>query len=173
MTAMRRIIILAVFGVFIVASGLIATSRWSAGAQEATPPADLRCPSPLASPVASPTGDFAPSPEASPTAEPLCVAVIEGDYFVHAERTTFQVGQAYIFAVANQGSEIHEFVIERAGSVDEPLEVNGREVELEDIAPGQTAELEFTFTEPGRYQLACHIPGHFENGMVLEIEVTG
>ena len=37
---------------------------------------------------------------------------------------------------------------------------------------GETAELEWTFTEPGRYQFACHVPGHFEAGMVIEVEVV-
>jgi uncharacterized cupredoxin-like copper-binding protein len=71
---------------------------------------------------------------------------------------------------------VHEFVIEPAGKVDELLEaeVNGeeRESEIEDIAPGQTAELEWTFTKAGRYQFACHIEGHYEAGMVVEVEVV-
>jgi len=112
----------------------------------------------------------------TPTTEPVCVGVIEGDFYVRPQRTTFQVGQPYVFAVGNEGAAVHEFVIEPAGKVDEPLEaeVNGedRESEIEDIAPGQSAELEWTFTEPGRYQFACHIPGHYEAGMVIEVEVT-
>jgi len=112
----------------------------------------------------------------TPTTEPVCVGVIEGDFYVRPERTTFQVGQPYVFAVGNEGAAVHEFVIEPAGKVDEPLEaeVNGeeRESEIEDIAPGETDELEWTFTEPGRYQFACHVPGHFEAGMVIEVEVV-
>jgi uncharacterized cupredoxin-like copper-binding protein len=50
--------------------------------------------------------------------------------------------------------------------------LRGSESEIEDIAPGETDELEWTFTEPGRYQFACHVPGHFEAGMVVEVEVT-
>jgi uncharacterized cupredoxin-like copper-binding protein len=142
-------------------------------AQEATPAAqEARCPSPLATPTASP----AAAPMGTPTTEPVCVGVVEGDFYVRPQRTTFQVGQPYVFAVGNEGAAVHEFVIEPAGKVDEPLEaeVNGeeRESEIEDIAPGETAELEWTFTEPGRYQFACHIPGHFEAGMVIEVEVV-
>jgi uncharacterized cupredoxin-like copper-binding protein len=49
--------------------------------------------------------------------------------------------------------------------------VNGeeRESEIEDIAPGEMAELEWTVTESERYQFACHVPGHFEAGMVIEV----
>jgi uncharacterized cupredoxin-like copper-binding protein len=117
---------------------------------------------------------------ATPAGAAICVGVIEGEYYVRPELTTFQVGQTYIFAVGNEGQAVHEFVIEPAGSEEEAaLEAeegaeNGeeREAEIEDIASGQTAELEWTFTEPGRYQFACHIPLHFEAGMVIEIEVV-
>jgi hypothetical protein len=54
-----------------------------------------RCPSSLATPTASPTA----SSIATPTTEPVCVGVIEGDFYVRPQRTTFQVGQPYVFAV--------------------------------------------------------------------------
>ena len=146
-------------------------------AEDATPAAmEARCPSPLATPTASPAASPATSSMATPTTEPVCVGVVEGDSYVHPQRTTFRVGQPYVFAVGNEGAAVHEFVIEPAGKVDEPLEadVNGeeRESEIEDIAPGETDVLEWTFTEPGRYQFACHVPGHFEAGMVIEVEVV-
>jgi glucose/arabinose dehydrogenase/uncharacterized cupredoxin-like copper-binding protein len=115
---------------------------------------------------------------ASPAgSEGEAVAVEEAEYYVKPAQTTFAVGQPYTFTVTNAGNDAHEFVIEPAGEVDEPLEgeVNGKDVEseIEDIAPGQTKTLTWTFAEPGRYQFACHLPGHFESGMVVEVEVTG
>jgi uncharacterized cupredoxin-like copper-binding protein/predicted ester cyclase len=86
--------------------------------------------------------------------------------------TTFTVGQPYAFVVTNVGQTEHEMVIERRGDIDKPLEVNGQESEAPDIEPGKTKTLTWTFTEPGEYQLACHIPGHYEAGMVTPIEVT-
>jgi len=144
-----------------------------AEADEATPAAtEARCPSPLATPTASP----AASAMATPSAEPVCVGVIVDDFVVRPQRTTFRVGETYIFAVGNEGAAVHEFVIEPAGADDAPfqVEVNGKEQEseVEDIAPGETAELEWTFTEPGHYQFACHVPGHYEAGMVIEVDVT-
>jgi len=113
---------------------------------------------------------------ATPTTEPVCVGVIEGDFSVRPQRTTFQVGQPYVFAVGNAGQAVHEFVIEPAGANDAPfaVDVNGKEQEseIEDIAPGEIDELQWTFTEPGRYQFACHVPGHYEAGMVVEVEVV-
>lgn len=143
-----------------------------AAAEEATPAIEARCPSPLATPTASP----AASSMATPSAEPVCVGVIVDDFVVRSQRTTFRVGETYIFAVGNEGAAVHEFVIEPAGADDAPLkaEVNGKkqESEVEDIAPGETSELEWRFTEPGRYQFACHVPGHYEAGMVIEVDVT-
>jgi predicted lipoprotein with Yx(FWY)xxD motif/uncharacterized cupredoxin-like copper-binding protein len=100
------------------------------------------------------------------------IAVELGEFYFAPETTTLQVGQEYTFVLTNVGVLIHEFVIEPAGAVDEPLEkATGEEAEVEDIGPGETAELTFTFDEPGQYQFSCHIPGHFENGMVVEITV--
>jgi uncharacterized cupredoxin-like copper-binding protein len=167
---MRRFGILFVaLAVVLVGFGAIGSAP-SVVAQEASPEAmAVRCPSPLATPTAAPV--------ATPAGEPVCVGVIEGEYYVRPELTTFQVGQTYIFAVGNGGQLVHEFVIEPAGSTEEAAleaEVNGeeREAEIEDIAPGQTAELEWTFTEPGDFQFACHLEDHFQAGMVVEIEVV-
>ena len=62
----------------------------------------------------------------------------------------------------------------RGGHEDAERQENGeeREAEVEDIAPGQTAELEWTFTEPGDFQFACHLLDHYQEGMVVEIEVV-
>lgn len=88
-----------------------------------------------------------------------------------------RVGETYVFTIGNEGKFTHEFVIQAGGTTEDSApeaEVNGedREAEVEDIAAGATVELEWTFTEPGSYQFSCHIPGHFDQGMKLEFEVT-
>jgi hypothetical protein len=50
--------------------------------------------------------------------------------------------------------------------------MNGREAEMEDIAPGETKSATWLITQPGVYQLACHLPGHFEAGMLARFTVT-
>jgi predicted lipoprotein with Yx(FWY)xxD motif/uncharacterized cupredoxin-like copper-binding protein len=90
---------------------------------------------------------------------------------VSASATTFKVGQTYTFVATNQGTIEHELVFEKAGDNDIPLVSNGKEVELEGIAPGSSKSLEFAFTEAGTYQLSCHVPGHYAGGMVLTIYV--
>jgi uncharacterized cupredoxin-like copper-binding protein len=67
---------------------------------------------------------------------------------------------------------MHEAVLERAGSDDDALEVRGREYEAEHIAPGQTRTVTWTIPHAGKYQLACHMPGHFEMGMKTFFTVT-
>ena len=159
------------FGILFVTFALVLVGfAPSILAQEATPEAmAARCPSPLATPAAAPV--------ATPSGEAVCVGVLEGEYYVRPDRTSFRVGETYIFAVANEGQEVHEFVIEPPGSEEEAaLETDedgeAREGEIEDIAPGQTAELEWTFTEPGDFQFACHLLDHYQRGMVVEIEVV-
>jgi uncharacterized cupredoxin-like copper-binding protein len=100
------------------------------------------------------------------------VAVTESEMVIVAAQTTFKVGQPYTFVVTNRGTTEHELVIEKRGDVDRPLEQGGQEAEAPDISPGQSKTLTWTFTEPGDYQFACHLPGHFEAGMVLPIAVT-
>lgn len=41
------------------------------------------------------------------------------------------------------------------------------------VEPGQTAELEVLIDEPGTWYFACHLPGHYEQGQVATINVTG
>jgi uncharacterized cupredoxin-like copper-binding protein len=40
------------------------------------------------------------------------------------------------------------------------------------VGPNNTAITTFTFDEPGRFEFACHLPGHYEHGMHGEIEVV-
>jgi plastocyanin len=90
--------------------------------------------------------------------------------------TTIQVGVPVKLEATNNGTIAHEVVFEKAGEVDEALTTDdeGKEVaaEIENIAPGETKSLEWTFTEPGTYWAACHIKDHFEAGMKTEFTVV-
>ncbi len=101
------------------------------------------------------------------TEGPVKVSLME--WMVDMSSTTVQVGTPVRFVIANTGKVQHEFVIEKAGDVDKALEaeVNGQQVtaEADNIDPGTTRTLEWTFTEPGTYQASCHMPEHFDAGM--------
>lgn len=108
----------------------------------------------------------------TPAAAANDVAVTLHDFTVTPSETTLKAGVPYTFTVTNDGKAQHEFVIEKATDVDVPLQTSGHQAEAEDIAPGTAKTLQWTFSEPGEYQLACHVPGHFEAGMFVKIEVT-
>lgn len=100
------------------------------------------------------------------------IAVSLTEFGVESSAVTLQVGQEYTFDITNNGEAVHEFVIEPAGVDDGPLEVDGMESEAEDIDPGATKSLTWTFTEAGSYQFTCHVPGHYPAGMSLNITVV-
>ena len=49
---------------------------------------------------------------------------------------------------------------------------HGGDSEVLTVEPGDTGELSYTFDEAGPVQIGCHEPGHFEAGMVLDVEVS-
>ena len=97
------------------------------------------------------------------------------EFAVEMDKTSIPAGPVK-FVIDNAGNEVHEVVLEPAGVNDQPYEANGKESEVEDIAAGQSATLEWTIDQPGQYQLACHITedneDHYANGMVMEFTVT-
>jgi uncharacterized cupredoxin-like copper-binding protein len=102
---------------------------------------------------------------------PTVVDVTLTEYKVEMSKTSIPAGTIK-FNITNDGSIVHELVLEPGGAVDDPLESNNTPSEAEDIQPGQTVTLEWTIDTPGQYQLSCHLPGHFENGMTTSFEVT-
>ena len=122
---------------------------------------------PAASPVASPMA----SPAASPAAE-TTVDVQLTEFTVVSSATTFRVGQAYTFTASNTGGFPHELVVEKAGATDEPLTSDGQPAQIGPLDPGASGSVTVTFTEPGLYQLACHVGQHYPRGMALTIQVV-
>ena len=95
--------------------------------------------------------------------------------------TTFKVGQPYQFVITNQGAVSHEFVIMRPLSEGEMvmpghgMEEAVVEVKEEQLPPGATVTVEYTFTQPmtpGDLEFACHVTGHYAAGMKMPITVA-
>lgn len=91
-----------------------------------------------------------------------------------------QMGETVTFEVTNDGETPHEFVLgdemkqrehesqmQEMGGQMMPDEPNAITVE-----PGETKSLTWTFTEMGTVQYACHISGHYAQGMVGTITVS-
>jgi len=93
------------------------------------------------------------SPVASPVASPMAatdgaVDVMLSEFIVTSTANTFKAGETYTFNVTNEGGYTHEFIVEPAGAVDQPIEVNGKEAEAEDIASGSMTSLEVISPSP-------------------------
>lgn len=55
--------------------------------------------------------------------------------------------------LVNAGREEHEF------------ELEGYDLELAGLQPGTSVRLIFNADRSGRFEFACHLPGHYERGM--------
>jgi LPXTG-motif cell wall-anchored protein len=93
------------------------------------------------------------------------VNVSLSEFKVAMTDTTLAAGTKVTYVITNNGKITHEMVLEKEGVTDEPLEFNGTGQEAEDIEPGTTRTVEWTIPEAGKYQLACHVEGHYEAGM--------
>ena len=98
-----------------------------------------------------------------------------------------EAGETVRFVFSNEGEAVHEGFVgdeqaqeehdaERSGDEDELEGMEGMEHGGDDEAvvvdPGDTGELTYTFDEPGLLQIGCHQPGHYEAGMVIDVNVT-
>ena len=105
---------------------------------------------------------------------PTEVHVKMTDFNFEMDKTSIPAGPVK-FIFENAGNETHEAVLEPADANDEPFEADGKESEVEDVAVGTTATLEWTIDEPGEYQLGCHInennEDHYALGMVQTFTV--
>jgi len=102
----------------------------------------------------------------------VSVAVTLRDFSVKVSKQRVPAGRPVRFVIHNRGQAMHELVLERAGSDDRALTVNGTRYEADDIAPGATRTVTWTVPRSGKYQLACHMPGHFEMGMKTSFTAT-
>ena len=100
---------------------------------------------------------------------------IEYSRFIPDQLTVVE-GTRVRFLVVNGDPIHHEFI---TGDAEVHFRhANGTEAEHPSIPgevsvePNGTAITTFTFDEPGVYEFACHLPGHYAYGMRGEIEVV-
>lgn len=80
------------------------------------------------------------------------------------EELTIPAG-TYTLRITNDGLAPHQFALSSEGTHE------GHFVDTGDLGAGETVEIEVDL-EPGRFEYACHIPGHYESGMVGGLTVT-
>lgn len=118
--------------------------------------------------------------ETVPTAVPETqVTITLADNTLTASQTSFQAGVPYTFVITNNGSRVHNFSINppvsAAGSLDAALSQALLVVTRDQLGPGATATVQYTFPDTAVGQLlefSCLIQRHYDDGMKQEITVT-
>ena len=107
------------------------------------------------------------------------VDITLADNTIETSMTTFQVGVPYTFVVTNTGQRAHNFNINPpvavAGSPEAALDSALLVVPQEQLGPGASATVEFTFPDTSAGQLlelSCLIRRHYDDGMKVDITVT-
>ena len=122
---------------------------------------------------------------ATPSDTVVKVAMV--DIAFEPERLSVEARTPVTFRFTNEGRIVHEATI---GTL-EDQEAHASEMEADDndghggdgghgdsepttisLEPGDSDELVYTFDEAGEYLIGCHVPGHYEAGMVLAVTVT-
>ena len=89
-------------------------------------------------------------------------------------------GETIEFKVSNIGTVGHEFVLGdesfQLAHEDEMADMEGGmlppdEVYAIGLVGGETQSIAWTFTSDGVVEYGCHVPGHYEGGMVGTVEV--
>lgn len=93
------------------------------------------------------------------------------EFKIQLSQSSVLAGKPIRFNITNKGAIEHDFVIEKVGAKGVPLSAGANDAMLV-VGPGLTGYLDWTFADAGEFQIGCHIPGHFEAGMVTKITVT-
>lgn len=88
-------------------------------------------------------------------------------------------GQTIRFAVKNDGEVDHEFVLDQEDKVMEHKALMEKFPEMEHddpnairLAPGESGEIVWKFTNDGVFKVACLVPGHYDAGMHGNVTVA-
>lgn len=88
-------------------------------------------------------------------------------------------GDTIKFVVTNSGKIMHEMVLGTMAELKEHGEMMKMHPGMEHdepymthVAPGKKEEMVWQFTQPGEFNYACLIAGHFEAGMAGKIKVA-
>jgi uncharacterized cupredoxin-like copper-binding protein len=122
----------------------------------------------------------APGAADDPVAPPLgpgdVTVQLDVEYSLfHTEELRVVEGTRVRFVVVNSDPIYHELIV---GPPDvHARHANGTEASHPSIpgevsvGPNGTAVTTYRFDEPGTFEYACHLPGHYEHGMHGEVEV--
>lgn len=132
-----------------------------------------------AQPTATEAPTQAEATESAPVTGGTQVDITLADNTIETNMTSFQVGVPYTFVITNAGRHAHNFNINPpvsvAGSLEQALDSALLAVPQEQLSPGQSTTVEFTFPDTAAGQLlefSCLIRRHYDDGMKVDITVT-
>ena len=115
------------------------------------------------------------------TVEIDMVETDDGEMLFKGGDLDFKEGDTVRFVVRNEGELDHEFILDsqkkNAAHKNEMADMSGMNMGHNEpnrirLAPGEDAEIIWTFANNGTFEAACLIPGHYESGMFREVSVT-
>jgi uncharacterized cupredoxin-like copper-binding protein len=87
-------------------------------------------------------------------------------------------GETVRLKVVNSGRVLHELVLGTPADIKKHWEAMQKhpgmahgEPNMTHVPAGSQGEMVWQFTQPGQFQFACLLPGHFEAGMVGTVVV--
>lgn len=101
----------------------------------------------------------------------------DGEMIFEPAQFDIKQGETIRFNVKNMGELEHEFVIDTLDGNAKHKELMAKfDMEHDDpnsirLDPGQSGEIVWNFSNPGAFEFACLIPGHYESGMYGPISV--
>lgn len=119
-------------------------------------------------------------PAALADADRVVAITASDDLMFDPSEIKVTMGETIEFEVSNPGTVGHEFVIGddsfQAVHADEMAGMEGDmlppdEVYAISIVPGETRSIAWTFSADGVVKYGCHVPGHYEAGMVGDVMV--
>jgi uncharacterized cupredoxin-like copper-binding protein len=103
--------------------------------------------------------------------------VMQGSRFIPA-KIVVRRDETVRFLITNRDPIAHEFVlgdaVEQAEHEKEMASMPGMPMDDPNgvtVAPGSVGSLVWTFTRAGELQYACHLPGHYQDGMVGQLTI--
>jgi uncharacterized cupredoxin-like copper-binding protein len=107
------------------------------------------------------------------------INVTLSEYKIAASQTTFKTGVKYHFVVKNAGQGNHELMLMPASDDTGGMDGMGHmghdalyTISVNDLPPGATRDFDYTFTQQGQPEFACHVGDHYQMGMHLPLTVS-
>lgn len=104
--------------------------------------------------------------------DPVEVQVKASEFKFDSPQTEYLTGVPYRFVLVNEGFLAHEWVVSPKGASGHGHRDAVAEIRDDTFVPGATAVKEVSFSRKGEFEFACHLPGHYEAGMVFTVRVV-